>query len=715
MKRILALIVFIGMLSSCAASESVTGTTPAETTASTSVSETSTTFFGENLEPMFPRDTEYKKDMPDFTPIAKTRDINYGNFPCNLNMIYMSGFICPDTQNDVLYFTDLGNTNYICKKENGTVTELAPQSGSYLNLWDNWLYYICDSENPVGYSGFITLKSGDIWRYNTQTGENELFYEVDAYSLMISDYGIDFHSGYMEETTDENGLEMTIFNLDSYRIDFNGDNLCKLMNGSENIPYYGENILVNHNGYKSFYNTENGTYTDILPRNVCGISQNGDWLTYLNRTLTEIFAINVKTGETRSFENGSVPYIYGYVWVGDVLYAAMDYGIIEITAESAKAVKIAIEDGHSRVTAESIMTDGKHLYGLTTNFRLYRYDYDEMIGMYKAVEITEKNSVQQEDNSWLFEKNENASNADNSINLKNSYLAGKVCYISETDTLFWSDNTGLYMSSGDTTVRLTEMDAMSINVLCGRVYFINAATKNTGGHPCGKAYYIDLETGEEKLFIDEIISKLAISGGNIIYSKDEKVMHEGREVTARYFLRCDADGENHQKTPYKNLISNENFCTGSDTKKGVRVYSLETDEEILFAEDKGDTSLISLYENQLLFFGKGDKKFGELKRINLADNSVQKYCFSSDYVKDYAFLGDKICYCDHSGNFVIADKNGSESYYYPNASGISIDALYSGGEYIYGLRSDGKICRLDFVENSVQNKVEEEILSYEEN
>ena len=116
-----------------------------------------------------------------------------------------------------------------------------------------------------------------------------------------------------------------------------------------------------------------------------------------------------------------------------------------------------------------------------------------------------------------------------------------------------------------------------------------------------------------------------------------------------------------------------------------------------------------------MFFGKGDKKFGELKRINLSDNSVTEYSFPNDYLKDYAFFGGKICYLDHSGNFVVADENVSESYYYPNASGINIDALYSGGEHIYGLRSDGKIVRLSFEKNAVQNRVTEEILSYEEN
>ena len=710
MKRIIALLVVSALLCGCTKTpEATTTVTTTETAPVTNVYP-----FGEELEPKFPNDMEYKKDAPDFTPITRTRDVKYGNLPCNLNIIYMSGFICPDTGNDILYFTDLGNTNHICKKENGKITELVPQSGSYLNLWDGWLYYICDSENPVGYSGYVSLRSGDIWRYNLETGENQLFYEVDAYTLMISDYGIDFHSGNVEKSTDESGLETTTYKLDLYRIDFNGENLCKLMNGGENAVFYGENILVNHNGYKSFYNIESNTYTDILPRNTYSHTVNGDWLTYLDRTFTEITALNLKTGEIRSFKSDSVPLIYGYVWVGDTLYASMDYGIIEISDKGAKAVKIAIEKGQSIVTAESIMTDGKHLYGLTTNFRLYRYDYDEMTGMYRAVEMGENDSAVKE-KSWLFEKNENASATDNSVNLKNSYYEGKVCYSAETDTLFHSDNMGLYMSSEDTTVRLTEMEAMSINVLNGRVYFINSAVRKTGGHPSGKAYYIDLKTGECKTFIDEEITRLAVSGNDIIYVKSEKVIYEGREVTANYTFRCDIDGKGYEKTPYKNLISDENFCAGSDTKKGVCVYSLETDEEVLFAEDKDNTSLISLYKNQLLFFGKGDKKFGELKRINLSGNSVTEYSFPNDYVKDYAFFGGRICYLDHSGNFVVADENSSESYYYPNASGTNIDALYSGGKHIYGLRSDGKIVRLSFEKNTVQNMVTEEILSYEEN
>ena len=91
-----------------------------------------------------------------------------------------------------------------------------------------------------------------------------------------------------------------------------------------------------------------------------------------------------------------------------------------------------------------------------------------------------------------------------------------------------------------------------------------------------------------------------------------------------------------------------------------------------------------------------------------------EYSFPNDYVKDYGFFGDKICYCDHSGNFVVADKNSSTSYYLPYANGV-IKAIYSGGEHVYASRIDGKIVRLGFEKDNLQNKVTEEILCYEEN
>jgi len=381
MKRIIALLVVSALLCGCTKTPEVT---TASTTAETAPITTAQPF-GEELEPMFCNDTEFKNDTPSFTPITKTCDVKYGNLPCNLSGFKQTGFICPDTENNILYFTDLGKTNNICQKEDGKITELVHKSGSYLNLWNGWLYYICDSETPIN-SDTLSAKSGDIWRYNISTGENELFFETDAYTLMISDYGVDFAAGY-PRTIEYEGAEATVYETALYRVDFNGENLCKIMEGGEAFVYYGESILVNNNGYKSFYNTKNNTYTSILPRSgVSSVSQNGDWLTYIGgNTSTSIHAVNVRTGEMRFFEDKKhFQYIYGYVWIGEILYAAVDNGFVKITADSSEYIEVELEEITKSATAVSVMTDGINLYGVTFDYRLYRYDYDDIIGMYKA-------------------------------------------------------------------------------------------------------------------------------------------------------------------------------------------------------------------------------------------------------------------------------------------------------------------------------------------
>ena len=61
-----------------------------------------------------------------------------------------------------------------------------------------------------GFDDFLSAANGDIWRYNMKTGQNEMFYQVDAYTLMISDYGIDFTAGY-PRTIEYNGAEATVY------------------------------------------------------------------------------------------------------------------------------------------------------------------------------------------------------------------------------------------------------------------------------------------------------------------------------------------------------------------------------------------------------------------------------------------------------------------------------------------------------------------------
>ncbi len=137
----------------------------------------------------------------EYVPVQKTGEVRYGNLLQNFTSITLPGLVCPDTENDILYFTDLSDGETLCKLENGTVTEFLPVTAKSINLWDGYLYYICDLDNPVGIprnkstKEFRIAYTGDIYRCNISTGENELLIKTDAYTLIVSDNGLDYSAG----------------------------------------------------------------------------------------------------------------------------------------------------------------------------------------------------------------------------------------------------------------------------------------------------------------------------------------------------------------------------------------------------------------------------------------------------------------------------------------------------------------------------------------
>lgn len=135
----------------------------------------------------------------EYLPVAKSKDVRYGNLPQNLTSDTLPGLVCPDMETGALYFTNLSAGETLCKLENGEITELLPVTAKSINLWEGALYYICNAESPVGipkFSGEFRIPyTGDIYRYDLETGENTLLIETDAYRLVVSEYGLDWSAG----------------------------------------------------------------------------------------------------------------------------------------------------------------------------------------------------------------------------------------------------------------------------------------------------------------------------------------------------------------------------------------------------------------------------------------------------------------------------------------------------------------------------------------
>lgn len=205
-RRFFSALVLCCLLSGCAseAPEAAPEVVPAAT--SETVPETETTAPEVDGEALFQaeyaearRQQEISSEQVEYLPVAKTKDVRYGNLLQNLTSDILPGLVCPDAETGTLYFTNLSDSETLCKLENGVITELLPVTAKSINLWEGSLYYICDTENPVGipkFNGeFRTAYTGDIYRYDLATGENTLLIETDAYRLVVSEYGLDWSAG----------------------------------------------------------------------------------------------------------------------------------------------------------------------------------------------------------------------------------------------------------------------------------------------------------------------------------------------------------------------------------------------------------------------------------------------------------------------------------------------------------------------------------------
>lgn len=333
----------------------------------------------------------------EFVPIDKTTDVRYGNLLQNFTSVTLPGLVCPDTENEILYFTNLSDRETLCKLENGEITELLPLTAKSINLWDGYLYYICDSENMVGIPGnqstneFRIPYTGDIYRYNIETGENELLIETDAYVLIVSDYGLDYSAGQAyscEKVTYEQDMRY-------FHADFDGGNITE--NAAYPVIddflgiYFGENKLDAADGAMVFRNLNNSTSTPILSRSeTCDCTAIvGDIMYYcpnyrnyrLNSkdnivSRSEVCGINLLTGETIS--TGNMGFMTDYAVIDNRIYVCKGMSFC-VVSDSGRTNPVLALHGLNDCTHEfiALYTDGQTLYAADDRKGIYIVEEDE--------------------------------------------------------------------------------------------------------------------------------------------------------------------------------------------------------------------------------------------------------------------------------------------------------------------------------------------------
>lgn len=316
-----------------------------------------------------------------FTGIGSEDIISCGNLPQNLKNDRMPALICHDAENDILYFTNLNENETLCKLENGTVTELLPVAAKALNLWDGYLYYICDSDDPVGLykaeGGYRVASTGDIWRYELATGKNELLIQTEAFTMVVSENGIDYSCGNFA-LVEIDGHRYHLNDKRYMHCDHDGKNITEIM--SEPIVddtlgiYYGEYQLTVEEGVLSFISP--AANASVLSRNVRSLCTTivGDKLYALRSTgkdsENELVCIDLITGESTVYDG--IGYTTDFAVVGETIWLCHGTSFTKIENGTKKHMILELhglnDTGHELVC---LYTDGETLYAADDRRGIY--------------------------------------------------------------------------------------------------------------------------------------------------------------------------------------------------------------------------------------------------------------------------------------------------------------------------------------------------------
>lgn len=304
----------------------------------------------------------------------------------------------------------------------------------------------------------------------------------------------------------------------------------------------------------------------------------------------------------------------------------------------------------------------------------------------------------------LIRLNSEQSNYSNSVNLKSS-ASGKMCYVEETNTIFFSDRNGLFQQTGEKTSKLLDTPVSALNIADGKLYFI-ISENEMAGYECGRAYCMDLSNGKTECIIDEEITNMFVYKDRIFYQKiSNYTEREGGVISySMPMLRCGLNGEERTNSSYfKIAFDNDLFIAYEDDSINIIDSEDGTPGEALFDDSDYWLKNISLYNGSLYYIRVDYSTLHEvLIRMNLSDKTVEEFRIMGDYFEDYGFIGGKLfaynlvdLYLEEDGK--LTKYIGTERTY---------DGIYSCGGKAYGI-SGGRIFEIGFYDDRGIKEVSE--------
>ncbi len=227
-----------------------------------------------------------------------------------------------------------------------------------------------------------------------------------------------------------------------------------------------------------------------------------------------------------------------------------------------------------------------------------------------------------------------------SVDLKNSTESGRILYVEDTDTTFWTDNKYLYQKTGDECFALVSGIVYSLSLYEGKLYFICSETIAAEQPMRGEPFVLDLETGVLTSLSDRTTSAIYVQSDRIILQCFESYTDTDGALRGRYIYYESAhDGAGLTRRDDAVLCTDaDRYVTCvQDGEAAYDIYYCRDDESprILLATESCMPRKAVLY-GEYLYFIEGS--WGDtIKQVALDGSKAAVCCTDYQYIWDYTF------------------------------------------------------------------------------
>lgn len=292
----------------------------------------------------------------------------------------------------------------------------------------------------------------------------------------------------------------------------------------------------------------------------------------------------------------------------------------------------------------------------------------------------------------------------NSINLKCD-IPAKMCYVPETDTVFYSDKNGIFQKNGSKVVHLSDENATSLNLYDGKLYYVIPNGKEKSD--MGKVYCLDLSTMKKKCIINENVYWFSVHNDKIYYLESkENELENGYYELVTTDMECDLNGENQKSSPKEELVY-QNGISASFYDGVIKTLDVKSGTEKILYEEPYDASQLCIYENSIYYICNNYDilDLNSAKRIDMSGGEPEKFSYNT-YFLDYGFSDGMLCFYDGGAFYRI----GADNQVTKITSEGDYRAVYTCGNDLYVLKANNTIARISFREEKGYYSIVEDVL-----